>query len=275
MGKSKKPSKSKSWILGVAKKGYATTSEKIDGKVVPKTSYHLWKAMLIRCYDKEFQEKFPSYKGCTVCNDWLFYSNFEIWYEKNKPKTEARLELDKDILKQGNKVYCPEYCTFVPQAINSLLTNTSAGRGKYPVGVSFSKKSCSFRATCSKDGKKMWKEGFKTAGSAFEWYKAWKYDCIKETAGRYLEKGLISEQVYDALLSYKIECPHKLGLCVDDSLPYPIELKDSYKKVHTFHKISDLLGTTGLTGHQMRYIFNGEVRNGWRMNNLSSKDIKY
>jgi len=43
--------------------------------------------------------------------------------------------LDKDLLVCGNKIYSPETCLFVSPAINRLLTNGMASRGKYPQGV--------------------------------------------------------------------------------------------------------------------------------------------
>ena len=49
--------------------------------------------------------------------------------------------LEKDILVQDNKVYSPRYCLFVPQEVNAAFTFSCKARGKYPIGVSFNKKS--------------------------------------------------------------------------------------------------------------------------------------
>ena len=275
MKKERKLSVSRTWIHGVAKKGCTNTVENINGKSVTKKSYATWRGMLDRCYDHKFQEQYPSYKGCTVCNDWLFYSNFEIWYNNNIPDKINRWELDKDILVQGNKEYSPDTCCFVPQRINSLLTNTSASRGKYPVGVTFSKKSCSFRATCSGLGRKYHKEGFLTAGEAFEFYKEFKYKSIKETADIAFKEDLINEKIYSALLNYEIEDPNKHNLVLDDTLPEILILKDGKKDFHEFNKVSELLSATGLTKTQMSKVFIGEVKKGWRLGNLNSKDVRY
>lgn len=275
MKKERKLSVSHTWIHGVAKKGHTSTVEKVNGKSVTKKSYHIWRGMLDRCYDHKFQEQYPSYKGCTVCNDWLFYSNFEIWYNGNIPDKINRWELDKDVLIQGNKNYSPETCCFVPQKINSLLTNTGASRGKYPVGVTFSKKSCSFRATYSNSGKKYHKEGFLTSGDAFEFYKEFKYKSIKETADTALKEQLINEKIYNALLRYQIEDPTEHDLIIDDTLPEVLKLKDGQGVFHTFYKVSNLLSTTGLTRTQVSRVFVGEIKKGWRLGNLSSKDVRY
>ena len=34
--------------------------------------------MLVRCYNAKFHERQPQYKGCTVCEEWLNYSNFKF-----------------------------------------------------------------------------------------------------------------------------------------------------------------------------------------------------
>lgn len=266
---------SRVWIHGVAKKGCASTAENINGKSVTKRSYVTWTGMLNRCYDQKFQEQHPSYKGCTVCNDWLFYSNFEIWYNNNIPDKINRWELDKDILVQGNKEYSPDTCCFVPQKINSLLINPSASRGKCPIGVTFSKKSCSFRAAYSSSGEKYHKEGFSTAGEAFDFYKKFKYKSIKETADTTLKEQLINEKIYNALLRYRIEDPIKNNLILDDTLPKMLTLKDGQGILYEFHKVSDLLIKTGLTKTQMSKVFIGEIKNGWRLDDLISKDVRY
>lgn len=49
------------------------------------------------------------------------------------------MQLDKDILIPGNKVYSPEACVFVDSQTNTLLTGCTNPRGNYPMGVHFSK----------------------------------------------------------------------------------------------------------------------------------------
>ena len=93
-----------------------------DGNGKNKDSYFCWLNMLRRCYNKEFQEKNPAYKGCTVCKDWLYYPNFAVWYNLNYYEVNnCRMHMDKDIKDINNKVYSPENCCFVPQTINSYF----------------------------------------------------------------------------------------------------------------------------------------------------------
>ena len=108
--------------------------------------YSKWKSMLERCYSEKFLLINPTYKGCTVCNDWLLFSNFKRWMESQNHKG---LQLDKDIINAGNKIYSPENCCFITQEINSLLTDSKKIRGKYPQGVSLKKQTGKFYSNIS------------------------------------------------------------------------------------------------------------------------------
>ena len=48
-----------------------------------KKEYIIWHGMLQRCYDPEFQEKHPTYKGCTVEDYLLNFQNMGKWIEDN------------------------------------------------------------------------------------------------------------------------------------------------------------------------------------------------
>lgn len=66
--------------------------------------YKKWSSMLERCFSKSLHKKHPTYIGCTVCNEWLLFSNFRSWMMKQE---WVGMELDKDIISIGNKKYCP------------------------------------------------------------------------------------------------------------------------------------------------------------------------
>jgi hypothetical protein len=78
--------------------------------------YHVWRCMLARCYMN--LPKHKAYHGCTVVEDWHNFQNFAAWFDDNYPEEDLRYELDKDILKKGNKVYGPETCIFVTKKEN-------------------------------------------------------------------------------------------------------------------------------------------------------------
>jgi len=98
--------------------------------------YSKWYDMLKRCYSERYQTRFPTYVGCTVCDEWLTFSKFKAWMETQD--WEAK-ELDKDLLVSGNKVYGPDTCIFVSQKINSLTIFHASRRGEYPIGLYFNK----------------------------------------------------------------------------------------------------------------------------------------
>jgi len=51
----------------------------INGKRVMCPFYAKWVGMLERCYSEKFQNKWPTYIGCYVILDWIYFSNFKYW----------------------------------------------------------------------------------------------------------------------------------------------------------------------------------------------------
>jgi len=123
----------------------------VDGKSVIDKYYKKWSAMLERCYCEKSQNKRPGYIGCTVCKEWLTFSNFKNWMESQDWKGK---HLNKDILVLGYKIYSPETCLFVTGEINLLLTNHAYARGVYPQGVSWHKRIKKYSSSISKYGKR-------------------------------------------------------------------------------------------------------------------------
>lgn len=121
-------------------------SSKATGKKVLCPFYLRWRNMLARCYSGKYQERQPTYIGCTVCEEWLTFSNFKKWMEAQDWQGKA---LDKDVLFEGNKIYSPETCAFVDVNLNSFLIDRAASRGDWPVGVCFYKRDGNFMAQCS------------------------------------------------------------------------------------------------------------------------------
>lgn len=96
-------------------------------------AYVVWTAMLYRCYNDKFWLKRPTYKDCSVCEEWLLFSNFKSWYEVNSVED---WELDKDVLVTGNKIYSPDTCIFLPAHLNSImLRSTEDKKSKLPIGI--------------------------------------------------------------------------------------------------------------------------------------------
>ncbi|MDM0716822.1 hypothetical protein QTH81_00845 [Clostridium perfringens] len=193
-------------VYGVGIVGLEQNS--INGKQF--RSYDIWNNMLQRCYDKKLKEKRPTYSECSVCSEWLYYSNFKKWYEKNYYEVNNEIMcLDKDILNKGNKIYSPDNCIFVPQSINSLFIKSNANRGDLPIGVSFTMKETKYICHCSvfdintKKSKVKHLGLYNTPEEAFYAYKKAKEENIKQVADYY--KDQIPERLYEAMCKYEVE----------------------------------------------------------------------
>ena len=166
--------------------------------------YRVWCHMLERCYDDKHREKFPTYKGCSACEEWLCFQNFAKWFNENFYEIEEEtMHLDKDILCKGNKIYSPNNCVFVPQRINELFTKRNKLRGDYPIGVDFNKRNKLFRARCSTLQGNKHLGYYKTKEEAFKVYKIEKEKEIKNRADNY--KDFIPEKLYSAMYKYEVE----------------------------------------------------------------------
>lgn len=89
--------------------------------------YRTWTSMLDRCYSDKFTARRPTYKDCSVCDEWLTFSNFKAWMETQDWEGK---QLDKDILFSENKVYSPETCVFVDARVNSFWLNHGHSQGR-------------------------------------------------------------------------------------------------------------------------------------------------
>jgi hypothetical protein len=102
--------------------------------------------MLGRCYSENIQAQNPTYVGCSVSEEWLTFSNFKAWMQRQDWQGK---QLDKDIIVKGNKIYSPDTCAFVESVTNSFTTERMASRGCQPIGVSLHKRNKSYDAHCN------------------------------------------------------------------------------------------------------------------------------
>jgi len=150
-----------------------------------------------------------TYSDVIICEEWYNYQNFADWAKKNYYKVQdLRMELDKDILIKGNKIYSPETCIFVPYIINTLFTKADKSRGDLPIGVYWHERDQEYRAQCSYitdtgTRKNKWLGGHSNPEDAYLAYKRFKESHIKEIAERY--KEYIPDKLYKALYDYQVE----------------------------------------------------------------------
>lgn len=122
----------------------------VDGKRKEKSVwkcpyYRAWNSMLNRCYSAKYQDRNPTYAGCTVSEEWLTFSIFKAWMEKQDWDGK---QLDKDLLFEGNKVYSADACVFVTRMVNMFTTNRGLDRGEFLIGVHWDKVANKFKSQC-------------------------------------------------------------------------------------------------------------------------------
>lgn len=145
-------------------------------------AYLAWNNTIKRGFS--YREKHPTYKDVTVCPEWLLFSNFRNWWIKNSVRG---WQLDKDILQKGNLVYGSDSCIYIPSYLNTLLADSAAARGDYPLGVD--KNQNRFRSRVN------WGECQKHLGyfnTPEQAHKAWqigKIGAIKEAIVKYTEEA--------------------------------------------------------------------------------------
>ena len=197
-GNVKDPYSPSVYSIGILGAKYLITVNGVKTK-----EYGIWYSMLTRCYSDANKKKYPTYEGCEVSDNFKSYEYFYEWCHSQIGFGNQDWHLDKDLLIKGNKVYSEYSCVFIPTEINSLLVKRENMRGKYLIGVSWSKTNKAFMAQVRKNkGKSEHLGFFNTELEAFNAYKQAKESFIKEQAEKY--KSQIDERAYNALMKYEV-----------------------------------------------------------------------
>ncbi len=110
-------------VYGFGFIGCGIHKSSFNGKLTKQ--YKCWLHMLERCYSEKYHKMKPTYKECSVCDEWLNFQNFADWHIKNHPKESGVYHLDKDLTVSGNKVYSPQACSFI--SANENITGSLSG----------------------------------------------------------------------------------------------------------------------------------------------------
>lgn len=161
-----------------------------------------WRGMLQRCYDEKFLVRHPSYTENYVCDDFHNYQNFAGWCQFTQGFGNKSWCLDKDIIIRGNKEYNEYSCCFVPHEINNLIISSKSCRGDMPIGVYYRKKENTYSASCNKNGKQVTIGRYKTEAEAFNAYKLFKEQYIRQVATKW--KNEIDVRVYESLMQWEV-----------------------------------------------------------------------
>lgn len=165
-------------------------------------AYKKWSHMMTRCYSEDYQSKMPTYKGCTVSEDWKDFDNFYDDFINIPNSSNTSYELDKDILVKGNRIYSKSTCCMIPSKINSLMFSPKKKTG-LPTGVT----RCHYKndvyiATIYIDGKNKALIRTTDLKEAFETYKKAKESQIRRVAETF--KSTIDDEVYNALMVWEV-----------------------------------------------------------------------
>ena len=100
-----------------------------NGKRVRCPKYNLWQRILERCYGMRKKDAVV-YKGvATVHPDWIYRSKFNEWLNSQPQSNWQDLQIDKDLLVKGNKVYGPDTCCFLTSLENNMFRPKRARLG--------------------------------------------------------------------------------------------------------------------------------------------------
>ena len=172
--------------------------------------YQTWQDMIRRCYNEKEREKSPTYEECIVEKYFHCFQNYAKWYEENEYKCKnEKMEIDKDILEKGNKVYDREHMIFVPKRINNLFVKRNSKRGDCPIGVNYDENRNKFCSQCSivdknEKHKTINLGRYETKEEAFYVYKKFKENYIKRVADEYYQDDLIPEKLYWAMYRWEV-----------------------------------------------------------------------
>ena len=163
-------------------------------------AYNIWSHLMKRCYGSK---KLKAYKDCSICDEWKLFSNFKRFYDDNcKDKS---FHLDKDLLVQGNKIYSPETCVFVPEEINETIKTEWTINKSLPLGITITKFG-KYRVKCRTDRDVVNDHigCYDTIEEAFSVYLEHKKRRFRNMAVKYHSNGQIDDRTYKAILDYKL-----------------------------------------------------------------------
>lgn len=173
--------------------------------------YKTWCNVLRRCKSNSGRRRDACYIGCDVCDEWLKLENFSKWLHDQSNfenwKSLSKRAIDKDIIRKHNDIYSPSTCFLVPSYINNLFTRRENDRGEYAIGVSFHKRDLCYTSNCHNPftNSNVSLGYHDTELEAFCAYKEYKENVIKKCAELELGRGNISNECYEAMISYEVE----------------------------------------------------------------------
>ena len=159
--------------------------------------YSKWANMMQRCYDEETHRLKPYYALCTAEIEWLNFSNYREWHKENM-MGDRKVDLDKDVLVQGNTVYGSETCTLIPHFTNTLFEERGAD-----TNIVLNNTTGKYGVTMSVLGKNEDVGTFDTEEEARQGYIDYKQDYIWNYAKKC--KGKVPHKTYEAMMNWQVK----------------------------------------------------------------------
>lgn len=184
------------WKRTVFGIGYLGCSD-ADANRTDNYIYSKWSNMMQRCYDEETHKLKPYYALCTAEIEWLNFANYRLWHIENE-MGDRKVDLDKDVLIQGNTVYGSETCTLIPHFTNTLFEERGAD-----TNIVLNNTTGKYDVTMSVLGKKEEVGTFNTEEEARQGYIDYKQDYIRKFAKKC--KGKVPHKTYEAMMNWVVE----------------------------------------------------------------------
>lgn len=159
--------------------------------------YSKWANMMQRCYDEETHKLKPYYAVCTAEIEWLNFSNYREWHRENE-MGDRKVDLDKDVLIQGNTVYGSETCSLIPHFTNTIFEERGAD-----TNIVLNNDTGKYDVTMSVLGKKEDVGTFDTEEEAKQGFINYKQDYIRNFAKKC--KGKVPHKTYEAMMNWIVE----------------------------------------------------------------------
>lgn len=186
------PNKWKRTVFGIGYLGCNDAEATRDNYI-----YSKWANMMQRCYDEETHRLKPYYAPCTAEIEWLNFSNYRVWHRENE-MGDRKVDLDKDVLIQGNNVYGSETCTLIPHFTNTIFEDRGAD-----TNIVLNNETGKYDVTMSVLGKKEDVGTFDTEEEAKQGFISYKQDYIKNFAKKC--KGKVPNKTYEAMMNWVVE----------------------------------------------------------------------
>lgn len=178
-------------VLGIGYLGCNDAEATMDNYI-----YSKWFNMMQRCYDENTHKLKPYYATCTAEIEWHNFSNYREWHKENA-MDDRKVDLDKDVLVQGNTVYSSETCTLIPHFTNTIFE----GRGT-DTNITLNHDTGKYDVIMSVLGKKEEVGAFETEEEARQGYIDYKQDYIRDFAETC--KGKVPNKTYEAMMNWKV-----------------------------------------------------------------------